>query len=98
MAYLKISSEGIAQLGVSLGNIADYLEVRAYYTRDGSQEDYGFPTITGAGALDSVLGDYELIRIAMCTRLRGLRDLASDAGACYVQAEDIADPRQRRVR
>ena len=98
MAYLKISTQGIAQLGVSLGNIADYLEVRAHYTHDGSQEDYGFPSITGAGALDTVLGDYELMRILLCSRLRELRDLAGVAGPCYVQAEDLADPRQRRVR
>lgn len=98
MTTLRISPEGIGELGNSLGYIADYLEVRAYYTHDGTQEGYGFPTITGSGALDGVMGDYERTRIAMCKELRALRDLARAAGPCYLEADNLSDPRQRRLR
>lgn len=98
MAHLRISTAGIAELGTALGDIADYLEVRSHYARGGSRDDHGFPSATGSRALDSVLGDYERRRIALCKELRGLRDLARRAGPCYVMAEDIADPRTRRVR
>lgn len=98
MAHLRISTEGISTLGDDLGFIADYLEVRAHYTRSGDGDTYGFPSATGWGALDHLLGDYERVRIAACKELRNLRRLAKDAGPCYLEAEDIADPRQRRVR
>lgn len=93
----RISSAGIEGLGHELANIADYLEVAAHYTRDGSQESYGFPTPTGWGAMDSVLGDYELVRTRLCGQLRELRRLAGDAGACYVTTESLIDSRNRGI-
>ncbi len=95
---LRISSAGIEGLGHELANIADYLQVSAHYTRDGSQETYGFPTITGSGAMDRVLGDYELLRVALCEDLRDLRDLAKHAGGCYLVAEDANTARNQGIR
>ena len=94
---MRISSEGIAGLGTELGNIADYLESRAAGTRDGTTETYGFVDQSAITAYDSVLGDYELVRKAMCTELRRLRDLARDAGACYLETEDVIDRRNRTL-
>lgn len=95
---LRISSAGIEGLGHDLADIADYLQVAAHYTRDGSQESYGFPTASGWGAMDSVLGDYELRRVALCADLRRLRDLARHAGGCYVVAESANTARNRGIR
>lgn len=95
---IRISSGGIEGLGHELANIADYLQVAAHYTRDGSQESYGFPTATGWGAMDSILGDYELRRVALCEDLRGLRDLAKHAGGCYVVAESANTRRNQGIR
>lgn len=83
----KISSGGIQGLGNQLANIADYLEVAAHYTRAGSQKTYGCPTATGWGAMDSVLGDYELLRVRVCKELRTLRTAAKSAGEVYVATE-----------
>lgn len=88
----KISSGGIEGLGHQLANIADYLEVAAYYTRNG-QKTYGFPTTTGFGAMDTVLGDYELLRIQVCKDLRSLRKAANNAGAVYVLTESYVQNR-----
>lgn len=94
---MRISSAGIAGLGNELGNIADYLEARAADTRDSTTETYGFVDQSAIGAYDSMLGDYELVRKAMCKELRRLRDLARDAGACYVETEDVIDQRNRTL-
>lgn len=91
----KISSGGIEGLGHQLANIADYLEVAAYYTRSGSQKTYGFPTVSGWGAMDSVLGDYELLRNQVCDTLRSLRTAANDAGAVYVATESYLQGQSR---
>lgn len=93
----RISSAGIEGLGHELANIADYLEVAAHYTRDGSQETYGFPTVTGWGAMDTVLGDYELVRNRLCTQLRDLGRAAGDAGACYVATEAHVRARNKGI-
>lgn len=93
----RISSAGIEGLGHELANVADYLEVAAHYTRDGSQETYGFPSTTGWGAMDSVLGDYELLRTRLCTQLRDLRRAANDAGAVYVATESYIRERNRGI-
>lgn len=93
----RISSSGIEGLGHQLANIADYLEVAAHYTRDGSQETYGFPTVTGWGAMDTVLGDYELLRKQLCTHLRELRRAAKGAGAVYVTTESYVQGRHRGI-
>lgn len=90
---LTISSGGIEGLGHQLANIADYLEVAAHYTRGGNQKTYGFPTTTGFGAMDSVLGDYELLRIQVCEDLRSLRTAATNAGAVYVLTESYVQNR-----
>ncbi len=87
-----ISSGGIEGIGHQLANIADYLEVAAYYTRHG-QKTYGLPTKTGMGAMDTVLGDYELLRTAVCADLRSLRKAASNAGAVYVLTETYVQNR-----
>lgn len=94
---LRISSGGIEGLGHQLANVADYLEVTAHYTRDGSQETYGFPSVTGWGAMDTVLGDYELLRTELCTHLRELRRAANGAGAVYVTTESYLRGRNRGI-
>jgi len=86
---MEIDASAIAALGDRLRDIADYLEVRAHYTRDGIADDYGFIDVSAAGSFADVLGDYELERIALCDRLRHLDDLAADAGACYLDTEEI---------
>lgn len=91
MTRLRISAEQIAELGRSLGDVADYLEVRAAYTRDAVADDYGFVGVTAEGALHSVLGDYELQRVALCERLRSLDDLARRAGGCYLDTELLVE-------
>ncbi len=93
-----ISSEGIEGLGHELANIADYLQVAAHYTNDGSQETYGFPTASGFGAMDSVLGDYELMRRRVCGDLRELSSAASSAGSVYVLTESYITGRNQGVR
>lgn len=93
-----ISSAGIEGLGHQLANIADYLEVAAHYTRDGSQESYGFPTPSGWGAMDQVLGDYELLRRKVCGDLRELRSAARDAGSVYVLTESYVQGSTQGVR
>lgn len=93
----RISSTGIDGLGHQLANIADYLEVAATYTRDGHDDTYGFPTVTGWGAMDAVLGDYELDRIRLCEELRNLRTLARDAGGCFLIAERDITARNRGI-
>lgn len=92
---MRISSEGVAGLGDRLGEIADYLQERAAGTRAESGDSYGFVGATAIGAYDSVLGDYELARRTICEDLRRLRDLAHDAGACYLETEDVIDQRHR---
>lgn len=92
---MRISSEGIAGLGDQLGYIAEDLAERAMSARAHAGETYGFVDGSAITAYDSVLGDYELARTAICTDLRRLRDLARSAGACYVAAEDIIDRRHR---
>lgn len=94
----RISSAGVEGLGRQLANIADDLEAAAHDTRDGSQETYGFPTVTGWGAMDSVLGDYELVRVALCKDLRDLRDLAKHAGGCFAVAESANTARNQGIR
>ncbi len=91
---MRIDGEGIAGLGDRLGQIADYLEARAAETRSGAGT-HGFVDASAITAYDSVLGDYELARRDLCTRLRRLHDLARDAGACYVETEDVIDRRHR---
>lgn len=93
----RISSAGIEGLGHELANIADYLEVAAHYTRDGSQENYGFPTPTGWGAMDTVLGDYELLRKRLCDHLRELRRAANEAGGVYVLTESYIQGRNQGI-
>lgn len=85
---MRINSEEIVALGDSIGAIADSLDEEAAATRDGTGQSYGFVDGTAKGAYDSVRGDYELVRIALCEQLRGLATLAQQAGGCYVAAED----------
>ncbi|NYF97051.1 hypothetical protein [Janibacter cremeus] len=82
---ISIDGEGIANLGDRLGSIADLLEEAA--TRTSDVAVYGFPSGTGERAMDGVLGDQELVRVEVCDRLRALRDLAQDAGGCFISAE-----------
>lgn len=93
----RISSTGIEGLGHELANIADYLEVAASYTRDGSDDTYGFPSPTGWGAMDGILGDYELVRVQLCKDLRNLRALARDAGGCFLLTESAITSRNRGI-
>src|SRR5699024_11835289 len=94
---MRISTEGVAGLGDRLGEIADYLQERASGTRAESGDSYGFVDATAIGAYDSVLGDYELARRTICADLRRLRDLAHDAGACYIENEAVIGQRLRRL-
>ena len=94
---ITISSAGISGLGDRLGEIADYLEERAQHGRTSMVGTYGFITQEGSMAYDGVLGDYELARIALCTQLRRLRDLARAAGDCYVSTESLLDERHRGI-
>ena len=84
---MRINSEEIIALGESIAGIADQLQQEAAETR-GAGGPYGFVDGTAKGALDSVRGDYELVRIALCEQLHGLATLARQAGGCYVAAED----------
>lgn len=90
---ISIDGEGIANLGDRLGSIADLLEDAA--TRTSSMDVYGFPSSIGARALDGVLGDQELVRVEACVQLRALRDLARDAGGCFINTEQLIDLRVR---
>lgn len=92
---MRISSEAIAGLGDQLGFIADHLQERAASTRGDSGGSHGFVDASAITAYDSVLGDYELARRRVCEDLRRLRDLAHDAGACYLETEDVIDQRHR---
>ena len=94
----RISPVGVEGLGRELANIAADLEDAAHETRDGGQETYGFPTVTGWGAVDSILGDYELVRVALCADLRSLRDLARGAGGCFAVAESSSTARNQGIR
>lgn len=93
----KISSGGIQGLGHQLANIADYLEVSAHYTRGSGQKTYGLPTVTGRSAMDSVLGDYELLRVRVCKDLRVLRTAAKSAGEVYVATESYVQGSTRGI-
>lgn len=84
---MRINSEEIVALGDSIGAIADSLDEEATATRDGTGGPYGFVDGSAKGAYESVRGDYELVRIALCDQLRGLATLARQAGGCYLAAE-----------
>lgn len=90
---ISIDGEGIANLGDHLGGIADLLEDVS--TRTSGTDVYGFPSSVGARALDGVLGDQELVRVEVCDQLRALRDLARDAGGCFIRTERQIDLRFR---
>lgn len=92
---ISIDSDGIAQLGDRLGQIADYLEEKAATKTSHDYENYGFPGPLAAQAYGSVLGDYELKRKKVCKDLRALRDFARKAGGVYVLTENLIDERNR---
>lgn len=86
MTTLRISAEDVAALGDRLGEIAEHLESEA--AASGSGDD-GFIGPSAQGAVDGLHGDFELERVDLCERLRGLADLARSAGACYLDTEDM---------
>lgn len=90
---IAIDGEGIAALGDRLGDIADQLEEAAKRTT--TMQSYGFPSSEGTWALDKVLGDQERARVELCVHLRQLRDLARDAGGCFISTERLVDARFR---
>ncbi|WP_338751575.1 hypothetical protein [Janibacter alittae] len=90
---ISIDGDGIAQLGDRLGSIADLLEEAA--ARTSELAVYGFPSGTGERAMDGVLGDQELVRVEVCDRLRALRELAHQAGDCFISTEQLIDRRFR---
>lgn len=90
---ISIDGTGIANLGDQLGAIADQLEDAASATSD--MAIYGFPSGVGERGLDKVHGDQERMRIEVCRQLRDLRDLARDAGGCYIRTEQLIDHRFR---
>lgn len=92
---LSIDSDGIAALGTRLGEIAGYLEEKAAHSNRAGVQTYGFPSSVGSSAYSDVVGDYELLRTAVCAQLRELRDLARTAGSWYVATEQMIDPRHR---
>lgn len=85
---MRINSEEVIALGESIDAIADRLDEDAAGTRGGMGDSYGFVDGTAIGAYDSVRGDYELVRVALCERLHVLASLARQAGGCYIAAED----------
>lgn len=89
MTRIEVDAGGIAALGERIADVADYLQVRADYTRDAVAERYGFHTPEAVGAFDGVLGDYELDRVRLCEALRGLSLLAGQAGGCYLDTERL---------
>lgn len=94
---ISIDSEGIEGLGRQLGAIADFLEETAAKANDETVRTFGFPSWTGTDAYEGAIGDYERQRKRVCTQLRGLRDLAKDAGSWYVLTEDLIDERNRGI-
>lgn len=85
MTRLRISAEGVAALGDRLAELADHLEDAAARSR--GTGSHGFVDASAEGAVDALLGDYELERVRLCEHLRSLAGLARSAGACYVDTE-----------
>lgn len=91
---ISISSEGVAAIGTRLGEIAEYLELRAEAS-GGASQTYGFASAVGTAALNDLLRDSELERKKASKQLRRLRDLARNAGGVYVRTENLIDARHR---
>lgn len=83
MTHIEVSGEAVAALGDTLAGAADTLE--ALVAGDSRDDAYG-PGST-AGAVDRLLGDWELTRRRLCGALREAATAARSAGALYVDTE-----------
>ena len=83
---MRINSEQIVALGESLDGVASMLETEATAAkgRSGASGFVGPAT----EVFDGIRSDYELLRVALCKDVRGLADLARQAGGCYATAEE----------
>lgn len=86
MTVMRIDGDGIAALGDRLDEIAGLLQEQAQ-TPMGVDDLAGFIGPSAAGAMASLLGDFELVRVELDERLHTLAELARAAGACYVDTE-----------
>lgn len=81
---MQIDAPMIAQLGVSLGEIAANLEGAGDGDKDGAAfGDYG----EAQAAFDHLMEGWRLQRFALVKQLQGLSEKASAAGTAYVETE-----------
>ncbi len=83
MTHIEVSGEAVAALGDTLAGVADTLEALA--AGDTRDDAYGPGSV--AGAVDRLLGDWDLTRRRLCTALREAATAARSAGTMYVDTE-----------
>lgn len=94
MTVMRIDGDGVAALGDRLVEIAGLLQEQAR-TPSGTDDLAGFIAPSAAGAMASLLGDFELARVELDGRLHSLAELARAAGACYLDTEQMASQAMR---
>lgn len=84
MTWIHITAETIADLGVSLEEVAVSLEE----TKDGSAERWAFGYGEGSLAFDHLLKGWRQNRVILAESLRSLGEAARLAGVAYVESEE----------
>lgn len=86
MTRIYINAETIADLGVSLEDLAASLEE----TKNGMAERWALGYCEGALAFDHLLKCWRQNRVILAESLRNLGEAAQVAGGAYVETEAVA--------
>lgn len=84
MTRMFIGAEVIAELGVSLSEVADDLEA----TKDGDVDRWALGNAHASDAFDDLLTGWRRSRLLLAKVLRDLGEKAQDAGSAYVETEN----------